>query len=67
MMGTRQSGDLDIRIADLVKDEKILHRAREEAVRLLEDDPLLERPEHLRYQWELSERDARAGSWSRIL
>lgn len=67
MMGTRQSGNLDIRIADLVKDEKILHRAREEAIRLLEDDPLLEKPENLRYHWELSERDARSGMWSRIL
>ncbi|HRY99764.1 MAG TPA: ATP-dependent DNA helicase RecG, partial [Bacteroidales bacterium] len=67
MMGTRQSGNLDIRIADLVKDEKILTRAREEAIRLLDSDPGLEKPENLRYQWELQDRDKRAGVWSRIL
>lgn len=67
VMGTRQSGSLDIRLADLVKDEKILYRAREEAIRILDDDPSLEKPENLRLLFELEARDQRAGFWSRVI
>ena len=38
MMGTKQSGILDFKIADIVKDGKILDYARKEAFNLLEDD-----------------------------
>ena len=38
MMGTRQSGMLNFKIADLVKDNKILIHAREQALKLVNDD-----------------------------
>ena len=38
MMGTRQSGMLNFKIADLVKDNKILLHAREQALKLVNDD-----------------------------
>ena len=45
--GTQQSGILNLKIADLSKDGKILKTAREIARRIVEDDVNLERPEHL--------------------
>ncbi|MCD4696241.1 MAG: ATP-dependent DNA helicase RecG [Bacteroidales bacterium] len=41
--GTQQSGILDLKIADIVKDENILKYARSTAIKLLEDDPHLEK------------------------
>ena len=46
LLGTQQSGILQLKIADLVKDNPILRRARSEAFDLLKDDPNLEKPEH---------------------
>ncbi len=43
--GTRQAGMPDLRMADLL-DVRAIELAREEAMRLLEADPWLERPEH---------------------
>ena len=37
--GTHQHGVTDFRVADLVRDEKILTLARDEAKSLLDDDP----------------------------
>jgi ATP-dependent DNA helicase RecG len=47
IMGTQQSGMLNLKIADIVKDNDILKTARYHALQLLKDDPSLERPEHL--------------------
>jgi ATP-dependent DNA helicase RecG len=44
--GTAQSGLLNLRIADLAKDGKILAFARNTANDILDDDPKLEKPEH---------------------
>jgi ATP-dependent DNA helicase RecG len=44
--GTRQSGMPSFRVADLVKDMRLLEVARQEAFHLLERDPDLSRPEH---------------------
>jgi ATP-dependent DNA helicase RecG len=46
LLGTRQSGQPLLEIADLYRDEAILDEAREEAFRLVEADPDLSRPEH---------------------
>ena len=46
LMGTRQSGILNLQIADLMKDGEILKSAREAVIRLLEKDPRLENPAH---------------------
>jgi ATP-dependent DNA helicase RecG len=41
ILGTRQSGDLDLKIADLVKDSKIFDNALSDVKELLKEDPLL--------------------------
>ena len=44
--GSRQHGLPTLQIADLMNDARTLHAAQSEAVALLAEDPLLERPEH---------------------
>ena len=48
--GTRQHGVTDFRVADLVRDEKILELARDEARKLLDDDPELKGEPLLRHE-----------------
>jgi ATP-dependent DNA helicase RecG len=56
-LGTRQSGIPDFRIANILRDVKILSEARNEAFRLIEKDPTLSLPAHsatkivLRERW----------------
>ena len=45
--GTRQWGPTDLRVANLIRDVKILEEAREEAALLLARDPGLVLPEHV--------------------
>ncbi|MDC6405891.1 MULTISPECIES: ATP-dependent DNA helicase RecG [Maribacter] len=47
IMGTQQSGMLNLKIADIVKDNTILKSARYFAMQLLKDDSTLEKPENL--------------------
>lgn len=44
--GLRQAGLSDLRVADLVRDVRLLDAARRDAQRILEEDPGLLRPEH---------------------
>jgi ATP-dependent DNA helicase RecG len=46
IMGTQQSGVLNLQIADLVRDRDILQFARIHAIKLLKDDAPMEKPEH---------------------
>nr|WP_297788573.1 DUF559 domain-containing protein [uncultured Allomuricauda sp.] len=46
LMGTQQSGMLNLKIADIVKDNQILKTARYHAIQLLKDDPRLEKAEN---------------------
>ena len=46
LFGTRQHGALRLKIADLVTDGRILGAAREEAFRLVREDPGLDKPDH---------------------
>ena len=46
LQGTQQSGLVGLKLASLVKDEKILKLAREFAHRTLDEDPRLEKPEN---------------------
>lgn len=46
LMGTQQSGILDLKIADLVKDAHILKRARTIATQVLKNDPNLKNEKH---------------------
>jgi ATP-dependent DNA helicase RecG len=66
LMGTQQSGTLDLLIADLAKDGELLQRAREEASKLLENDPDFEKPENknIRLQVEMIRKST--VNWSRI-
>lgn len=47
IMGTQQSGILNLKIADIVKDNDILKTARYHAIQLFKQDPSLEKPENL--------------------
>ncbi|MBI4337240.1 MAG: ATP-dependent DNA helicase RecG [Chloroflexi bacterium] len=53
VLGTRQSGLPDLRVARL-SDQELLSLARQEAVRLLESDPDLQRPEHTALRQEVA-------------
>ncbi|HEY0868405.1 MAG TPA: ATP-dependent DNA helicase RecG [Fimbriimonas sp.] len=45
MAGTRQSGNLDFKVADLVQDGRMLEVARQAALGIVEKDPTLSAPE----------------------
>ena len=47
IMGTQQSGVLNLKIADIIKDNDILKTARYYAMQLLKSDPNLEKPNNL--------------------
>ncbi len=66
LMGTQQSGALDLLIADLGKDGPILEQARAEAREILDNDPELSNPAHqnIKKQIELSRKTV--VNWSRI-
>lgn len=64
--GTQQSGLLQLRIANLAQDQRILQTAREFALRILEQDPSLIRTEHQSLRKELASKDEVVKGWSRI-
>ncbi len=47
IMGTQQSGVLNLKIADIVKDNDILKTARYHAMQLLKEDPALDKRENI--------------------
>lgn len=46
LSGTMQSGVLDLKLADLVKDQQILHEARNTVIEIFQQDPTLSLPEN---------------------
>lgn len=46
IMGTQQSGILQFKIADLIQDQTLLKAAREQALRILKQDPSLKDADH---------------------
>lgn len=66
LMGTQQSGLLDLLIADLSKDGDILKEARETAVEILTDDPELQKPVHAVIKAQILSRGKTTVNWSRI-
>lgn len=66
LMGTQQSGVLDLLIADLAKDGKILQIARDAAVLLLENDPELQKRENESIREQLAHVKPEAFNWSKI-
>ncbi|MFZ2899266.1 MAG: ATP-dependent DNA helicase RecG [Saprospiraceae bacterium] len=64
--GTQQSGVLNLKIADLAKDGRILQAARDIAQRVLDKDPQLQQPHHAALKGYLAvQRNALKG-WGRI-
>ena len=66
LMGTQQSGVLDLLIADLAKDGRILSESRAAAQVLLAEDPDLARPENGNIRHHINSLPASAVNWSRI-
>ena len=64
--GTAQSGILNLHIADLAKDQRILQVARETAIEILERDPKLQEAENRRLQEHLMGLSQNEKVWSRI-
>ena len=66
LMGTQQSGVLNLKIADVVKDTAILSRARNSAIDILKDDPNLSKVENNMIKNTYSEISKTTGAWSNI-
>ncbi|MHA6249789.1 ATP-dependent DNA helicase RecG [Pontibacter sp. CAU 1760] len=66
LMGTQQSGVLDLLISDLAKDAPILQEARAAAQRVLQADPLLEQSQNLNIRQHIQSLSAKSVNWSRI-
>lgn len=65
--GTQQSGiPFNLKIADLVRDNAILFRAREVAENIISQDPKLSQPEHLVLKQQLSRLSGNRYDWGRI-
>jgi ATP-dependent DNA helicase RecG len=63
--GTRQSGVLKLKVADIVKDGLIMEQCRNAAIQLLSKDPQLLSPEHQSLREALRERGAQS-QWNKI-
>lgn len=66
LMGTQQSGVLNLKIADLIKDGEILHLARKTAIKLLEQDPNMQQESNGLIKKAFNEMTKTAKVWSRI-
>lgn len=66
LMGTRQSGLLNFRIADLSRDQQLLHLARKVAEDVLASDIRLEKPEHTLIRQEYLRQNTGKLKWGRI-
>lgn len=66
LMGTRQSGALDLLVSDLVKDGEILKTARIAAQDLLREDPNLDLPQHKMIKDHIASFSKNAVNWGRI-
>ncbi|GAA6767145.1 ATP-dependent DNA helicase RecG [Flavobacterium sp. CGRL1] len=66
LMGTQQSGVLNLQIADIVKDREILSFARNYALKILKEDPPLQKPEHAILKTVFLELTKRKNIWNYI-
>jgi ATP-dependent DNA helicase RecG len=66
LMGTQQSGVLDLLIADLAKDAPILQESRAAAQRVLNEDPQLEQPQNQNIVRHIKSLSVNTVNWSRI-
>ena len=66
LQGTRQSGGLNLKIANLITDVKILEEARKAAFLLLEEDLLLEKPINFGLKRYLNAETNEKNNWGKI-
>ncbi|RAU81490.1 ATP-dependent DNA helicase RecG [Pontibacter arcticus] len=66
LMGTQQSGVLDLLIADLSKDAPILQEARAASQRVLKEDPMLEQAQNQNIRRHIQSLSTASRNWSRI-
>nr|WP_298993518.1 ATP-dependent DNA helicase RecG [uncultured Polaribacter sp.] len=66
IMGTQQSGVLNLKIADIVKDSKVLVSARNTAISLLQEDPNLSKKENLPIRNTFSKMSKSSKIWGNI-
>lgn len=66
ILGTQQSGVLNLKIADIVKDRDILMVAREHALKLLKEDASMELPQHKNLRTVFIEMSAKKNIWNYI-
>ncbi len=66
IMGTQQSGVLNLQIADIIKDKDILQLARHHAIRILQDDGPLNKPEHAALRHAFIEMGKKKNIWNYI-
>jgi ATP-dependent DNA helicase RecG len=66
LMGTQQSGVLNLKIADILKDSKILVTARNTAINLLQEDQNLAKEENLSIKKSFMKMTKSSKIWSNI-
>lgn len=66
LMGTRQSGVLNLKIADIVKDNEILKLARNYAIDLIKIDPNLTKQQNQNIAYTLNQLKKNKGIWNYI-
>jgi ATP-dependent DNA helicase RecG len=66
LMGTQQSGVLNLQIADIVKDRDILMLARNYAIKLLREDASMQKPEHATMRSVFIEMTKKKNIWNYI-
>ena len=66
LMGTQQSGILNLKIADVAKDSKILVAARNTAITVLQEDPNLEKKENYSIRTSFAKMNKSSKIWSNI-
>jgi ATP-dependent DNA helicase RecG len=66
LQGTQQSGVLDLHIADLAKDQKILQEARITAQEIVDSDPYLEHPYYTDLRKYMASQSKSREAWGRI-
>ncbi|WBX75526.1 ATP-dependent DNA helicase RecG [Tenacibaculum ovolyticum] len=66
IMGTQQSGVLNLKIADVVKDSGILQKARQTAISVLEEDAAFSKPENANLLKVYTQLQKTSGLWSNI-
>ena len=66
ILGTQQSGIVDLKLADLAKDGQLIQLARDNAIKLLKIDPDLTDPNNQLIRLELIRQMRLKPNWSRI-